>query len=228
MPGYLFAYDSIYHLTRMIEVDSLVRQGIFYPRWFPDFGLGHGYPMFNFFPPFGYLLTELPALALGNLPLAIQVSMAISMPVSGWGMYLLGRELKAARPAAVVAAAFYLYVPYHIQDIYTRGGLPELWAMAWLPWLCWAQIRAARRASAPWIGLAGLLAAVEVGTHNIVALFVLPVAFVLSLALSCPSRKSVLAAVAGSCLGLVLSAGYWLPAVAESSMTHLSQLAGSW
>jgi hypothetical protein len=227
-PGYLSTYDGIYHLTRMIEVDSLVRQGVLYPRWFPDFGQGHGYPIFNFFPPFGYLLTELPALIVRDLPLAIQLSMAASMVVSGWGMYLLARELGSRPAAAVAAAAFYLYFPYHVQDVYTRGGMPELWAMAWLPWLAWAQVRAAWQPGAVRIGLAGLLGALEVGTHNILAVFMLPLSLALSLLFAPPKRQAWLAAAACSGLALLLSTGYWLPAVAEARLTHVQQLAGDW
>lgn len=227
-PGYMSTYDGIYHLTRMIEVDALARQGIWYPRWFPDFGLGHGYPIFNFFPPCGYLLTELAALPLGDIPLAIQVSMAASMVISGWGFYLLARELCAGRLAATAAGAFYVYFPYHVQDVYTRGGMPELWAMAWLPWLAWSQLRATRQASAPWIATAGVLGAIEVGTHNILAVFMLPLSLAVSLAYARWKRRAVTAACACSGLGLLLSAGYWLPAVVEAPLTHVKQLAGDW
>lgn len=218
----------MYHLTRMIEVDSLVRQGILYPRWFPDFGLGHGYPIFNFFPPFAYLLTELPALLLGDIPTAIQVSMAASVVVSGWGFYLLARELEASRLAAVATAGFYVYFPYHLQDVYTRGGMPELWAMAWLPWLVWAQLRATRQPGAGWIGTAGLLGAMEVGTHNILAVFILPLSLAISLSYSRLKRSTMQAAAACSGLALLLSTGYWLPAVVEAPLTHVKQLAGDW
>src|SRR5712692_931676 len=120
-PGYVYSYDGVYHLARMFEVDSLVRHGILYPRWLPDFGQGHGLPLFNFYPPLAYLLTELPALLTNNLALALQVSMALSIVVSGCGMYLLSSELGSNRASGVVAACFYMYFPFHLQDVYTRG-----------------------------------------------------------------------------------------------------------
>ncbi len=227
-PGYLSSYDGAYHLTRMIEVDSLVRQGILYPRWFPDFGLGHGYPIFTFFPPFGYLLTEAAALVVRDLPLALQVSMAASFVVSGWGMYLLARECCAPRPAALAVSAFYVYFPYHLQDTYTRGGMPELWAMAWLPWLVWAQLRATREPSSGRIGAAAVLAAAEIGTHNILAAFMLPASLAIGLALSHPKRRFVVASALCTGLGILLASGYWLPAIAEAPLTHVKQLAGDW
>ncbi|HEX6513015.1 MAG TPA: 6-pyruvoyl-tetrahydropterin synthase-related protein, partial [Chloroflexota bacterium] len=212
----------------MIEVDSLVRQGIVYPRWFPDFGQGHGYPIFNFFPPFAYLLTEVPALLLPGLPLAIQVSMAAAVLVSGWGMYVLAREIAAGRQAAMAAAGFYVYFPYHIQDTYTRGGMPELWAMAWLPWLAWAQLRATREPSPGCVGLAGLLAATEIGTHNIMAVFILPATLALSIVFTPLKRRFVMWSLGCSALGVLLATGYWLPAVVEAPLTHVRQLAGDW
>lgn len=213
----------------MIEVDSLVRQGIVYPRWFPDFGQGHGYPIFDFFPPFGYLLTELPELVVRNLPLAIQISMAASMIVSAWGMYPLAREIGAGRFASLATAGVYLYFPYHLQDLYTRGGMPELWAMAGLPWLAWAQLRATQSPNVFRIGLAGLLAAGEIGTHNILAAFILPACLVVSLVLSPPlKRRFVVTSASCTAAGVLLAIGYWLPAVVEAPLTHVKELAGDW
>ncbi|GEM_PF-3010217 len=227
-PGYLSTFDGVYHLTRMIEVDSMVRDGVLYPRWLPDFGQGHGLPLFNFFPPFAYLLTEIFQLALNNLPLAIQVSMAASFFVAAAGLLLFVREAGAGPVPAVIAAVFYGYFPYHVQDAHARGGMPELWAIALLPWLAYAQIRTMRSPWRGWLPLAALLAAIEVGTHNVIAIFALPVALLWSLALGPRTRRSMLKAGLASGFGLLLSAGYWLPGVVESGLTNLKQLQGDW
>ena len=100
--------------------------------------------------------------------------------------------------------------------------------MAWLPWLAWAQLRATREPSVAGIGAAGLLGAAEIGTHNILAVFILPVCLALSLALSPLKRRFVLASAAASASGILLATGYWLPALIEAPLTHVKQLAGDW
>src|SRR5205085_765586 len=52
------APDALYHVQRLIELDSLIRQGIIYSRWSPDLVFGYGYPLFNYVCPLVYYLAE--------------------------------------------------------------------------------------------------------------------------------------------------------------------------
>ncbi|HUZ78600.1 MAG TPA: 6-pyruvoyl-tetrahydropterin synthase-related protein [Chloroflexota bacterium] len=229
-PGFVATYDGIWHLSRQIEVDQLVRQGS-YPRWLPDAGLGHGIPLFNYFPPLSYLLAEVPALAGFSLPLALQIAAASSFLVAAWGMYALARQLGAGPWGSATAAALYTYIPFHLQDLYSRGAFPELWGMAWLPWAAWALVALARQPTLGWLAGAGVLVAATVTSHNVVALEGLPLAALLAVlaAAGVSCRLALGRTGLGLLAGATVSAGYWLPALAELNLAHVSQLeARSW
>ena len=38
---------------------ALVQDGIWWPRWSPDFAFGYGYPFFNIYGPLSHFLAEL-------------------------------------------------------------------------------------------------------------------------------------------------------------------------
>ncbi|MGH2468783.1 MAG: 6-pyruvoyl-tetrahydropterin synthase-related protein, partial [Chloroflexota bacterium] len=229
-PGFVATYDGIWHLSRQIEVDHLVRQGT-YPRWLPDAGLGHGIPLFNYFPPLSYLLAEVPALAGSSLPLALQIAAASSFLVAAWGMYALARQLGAGPWGSATAAALYTYIPFHLQDLYSRGAFPELWGLAWLPWAAWALLGLARQPTLRWLVAAAGLVAATVTSHNVVAVEGLPLAALLAVVMAAGVawRTAMLRAGLGLLAGATLSAGYWLPALAELSLAQVRQLeARSW
>ena len=51
------SFDGLLHLYRLVELDHLIAQGVWFPRWAPDFVFGFGYPLFNFYAPLSYYLT---------------------------------------------------------------------------------------------------------------------------------------------------------------------------
>ena len=50
LPGYFWgANDARHHVYFLFEYDRLVQDGIWWPRWSPDFAFGYGYPFFNIY-----------------------------------------------------------------------------------------------------------------------------------------------------------------------------------
>ena len=49
--------DGYFHLFRLLELDRAARAGDLYPRWAPDFALGYGYPVFNYYAPLALYLA---------------------------------------------------------------------------------------------------------------------------------------------------------------------------
>jgi len=50
--------DTLLHLYRLVQLDNLIQNGIFYSRWAPDLVFGFGYPLFNYYAPAAYYLGE--------------------------------------------------------------------------------------------------------------------------------------------------------------------------
>src|SRR5512139_1016722 len=61
-PGMPNTADGQVHLLRALEASRLLRAGVPYPRWAPDFYFGYGYPFFNFYAPGAHLVISWIAL----------------------------------------------------------------------------------------------------------------------------------------------------------------------
>src|SRR5207244_1416985 len=58
-PGYFCgAHDARPSVYFLFEFDRSIADGIWYPRWMPDFSFGYGYPFFNINSPLAYYVGE--------------------------------------------------------------------------------------------------------------------------------------------------------------------------
>src|SRR3990172_9473386 len=57
-PYFIASSDGLYHLYRLMEYDAVLKDGVWYTRWAPDFFFGLGMPLFNFYAPLTYYLGE--------------------------------------------------------------------------------------------------------------------------------------------------------------------------
>ena len=133
--------DGALHMLRLAEIDRCLRHGVLPLRWAPDFAHGYGYPFFNFYASLSSYIGEVWHLAGLDFPPAVAAATVTALFVSGWGAYLLGRDL-TGRKGGLVAAASYMYAPYQFYDSAYRGNLAESWALALLPWVLWTGRRA--------------------------------------------------------------------------------------
>ncbi len=243
-PGYFWgANDARHHVYFLFEFDRLVQDGIWWPRWSPDFAFGYGYPFFNIYGPFSHLIGELLHHFLGlDFVAAIKAVFGISIVASAAAMYAFVRTW-GGRQAAVIAALVYVYVPYHLLNLYVRANLAESMALAWLP-LCLLTVRQATLLGTwPWIAATAFCYAGLMLTSNLVIVLFTPLLGVyllvlvslyampdsttdLSLPLGVrfwPWVRRALAPVVGLLLGLGLSAIFWLPMLLERQYVRVDQ-----
>ncbi|HQM15052.1 MAG TPA: hypothetical protein PK832_11455, partial [Anaerolineae bacterium] len=64
LQGRLPRFDAVFHLYRLAQLERALLHGRLFPRWFPDLGLGYGFPLFNYYAPLSYYLA-LPLRLLG-------------------------------------------------------------------------------------------------------------------------------------------------------------------
>lgn len=221
--GYFASHDGLLHLYRFLGLDHAVQAGVFLPRWFPEFGFGYGQPVLNFYGPLGYYPGQvLRSLGLGPVG-AAKGAYALAAVAAGLGMYLFARRAFGGRqvPAAVAALA-YVYAPYHLADLYVRGALAELWAMACVPFLFWSLTGLlTEREPVHLVVSAGALAALIL-VHPLSLLVFGPLVLAYAVLLACRGGKRSLVWGAGAlALALALSAFYWLPAVVEHHFVGL-------
>ncbi len=240
-PGLPRTADGYVHLLRALEVSELLAAGVFYPSWAPHFYFGYGYPFFNFYAPGAHLAAGLLALAgLGVLRgvVALQIVALLLYPT---GAYLAGRSLfaavwdiAAARPAALLSAALYLYAPLRFRELFTQGNLSQLLALGLLPWCAWLLAEAIVRRDLRWSAPAGVALAALVYAHHPSAFLGFPFLAVYAVALALTVGRAAMepgngprgwwAALAAFPIGVLLSAAFWLPAVLELREVNIAAI----
>jgi hypothetical protein len=229
---FLASYDGPLHLLRVFALDLTLRQGVVYPRWLLDLAYGYGYPIFNFYPPFApYIAETVHLLGLGFAE-AVKTTFIAIIAVALLGAYALGTELFAAEKnvdaIGILTAIGYVFFPYFMVGIYTRGALAEAFAVALLPWSIWSLRRALVRRTVSSLLLLGLFLAILFLSHSLTALLLTPllVTYILLELSRLPAARrtralAVAAASAAMCVGL--TAFYWLPFVAELPLVRMGR-----
>ncbi len=241
-PGVAATSDGLVHLLRTLQVAELMRSGVIYPQWAPDFYFGYGYPFFLFYAPGAHMLAaDLALLGLGVIRglVAVQV---LSLFLASIGAYLAARSLfrGTASPhivsmAALGAAALYIFTPLRIRELFSQGNLSQLLALSILPWCLWALIATARDSGGArgrrWCAVAGagLLLAALLYAHHPSAFLAFPLLGVLALAIAllegAERRWRAAGMVAAAfLLALLLSAPFVVPWVLESSYGSLGRM----
>ena len=247
-PGYFWAaHDARHDVYFILQYNITWNEGVLFPRWSPDWAFGYGYPFFNIYAPgatfLGTLLYRTLHLSLEN---AVKATFIVTLLLSAWGMWLFVRDWLDER-AALVAAVAYVYVPYHLVDVYVRAAMAESLALALLPFSLWAVRRAVYRPGAVTIALAAITYAAIHLSSNLVALLFTPVLGLYLLLLVCqraahaPERpplfsfaslrlcvRRLLAPAAGLALGIALAAFFILPALLESKFVNREQWYGGY
>lgn len=206
IPGGFTSHDLTHHIVRQINMDKLLSEGQFPPRWSGDLNQGYGYPLFLFNYPLPALIGQLFHWSGFGFVDSVKAVLFGSMILSVFGMYLFLRKLLGSRPAAFVGAVFYLYAPIRFFYIYVSASVGAALALGILPFVFWGLLQ--RSIIFGSISLAALILA-----HNVTALIFAPAI----LFFGWKAKRIIL-------LGLGLSAWFWLPAVYEKDLTKFNDI----
>jgi uncharacterized membrane protein len=222
VPGFYGASDDI-HIAWLQQMDKVVREGRFPPRYVPDVSYGFGYPLFNFVFPLPFYAAELLHLIGFSLVASIKAVFVLSFLLSGLLMYKLLREF-ASSLLSLIAALVYMFTPYRATDVFVRGALGESVAFVFLPLIIVCLLKVIKKDQKTlnkWIGFGSLSIAGLIASHNITAYMFLPLAVLFALILIFISRNkksSLLKVVLIFIFGLLISLYFWLPALYESRL----------
>lgn len=220
-PGYFWsAHDARHSVYFLFIWDRGVQDGLLYTRWSPDFAFGFGYPIFNIYPPLAYILGEIAHLVLRlNLVDSVKLVFGLGMVASGWAMYAYVRRL-AGQTGAILAAAVYMYMPYHLENIYVRGALAESLALVFCPLILLGLYDLVTQPSYKALVIAALSYGGLLLTHNgAMVIFTPAIAlYAIFLALVAGRKRllpNLLRMGAGGLLGILLSMIFLLPLALE-------------
>jgi hypothetical protein len=243
-PGYFWgAHDARHDVYFIFQYDKSVQDGIWFPRWSPDWTFGYGYPFFIVYGPLATFIGELFHHFLGlGYEASVKAVLGLSIILSGLAMYGFVRSW-LGRNAALVAAVAYMTIPYHLVDVFVRAAMAESVALVFLPLALWSfRGTVVRPRVAAILGAAASYAAI-MWTSNLVALVFTPALgiYVLLLIvwqvktdvhpLSSPVRRALRSAVPPAIafgVGLGLSAAFFVPALVEQAYINRTQWFGQY
>lgn len=222
--------DGTLHLYRAIALDHAIRSdGTLYPRYAPGLVYGYGAALFNYFPPSSYYAV-VAFHWLGLHPIhAWLAAMILYIVIGAAGAWRLGR-LWGGEIAGWLTAAAYTYAPYMIFDAVTRGTISELAGLVVLPWAMWGFTRLTFFGQRRDFLAAVSLFAIFITMHNIVTLQGTLFLIVYCAALWGASRWQPAAFVrllSAGVLAVLMTAFFWLPALAEARFTRIEGVAQS-
>ena len=222
-------HDGITHIRRIEALTGALREGVIYPRWFPDHMFGYGTPVLNYYSPgFYYPPALIHAFGFDSI-LSIRIALSLGFGISAWWMYQLSRLFVTVWPAMVSVICFQFF-PYRIYDFFIRGAFPEFSAFVWLPLIAFCTlkiVRLDRKASngasiSLTMVVAGLAWAGLIVTHNLTALMgvlLLGALLMVFIVFQHKEISSVFRIIVIStspvAIGIVLTAWYVLPALLE-------------
>jgi hypothetical protein len=214
--------DAIKHYRWSSQFNAALRDGSLYPRWFPDANHGMGSPLPIYYPPVPFYVAAAFNVVTGNMLVAISLGCWLALSLSGLAMYAFSR-LSLTHAASLVAALVYMFIPYHVLDLYTGAALSEFWCFVWVPLLFYYIYRVCGESgwrSAGWLAVIyALLLQTHVPSLYLTSLM-LPVFAVL---LTREWRK--LARVAAALLfGIGLSAIFIVPVLFERKYIQIGRV----
>lgn len=208
--------DFRQHFQFAATVHGSLVSGEVYPGFAaaPNYGLGD--VALRFYPPFSYYLLSVIYIVSGNWYIAALAAFWLVFFMGGVGAYLLARE-EFPPNQSLLAAAIYIFAPYHLNEIYNNFLLAEFIATAVLPF-CFLYITRVSRVGG-WQNAAGLAV-----SYALLILSHLPLtiigscAFVVYAAFLLEKEKlgrKVFDLSVSAAAGLLLSSFYWVRMVRE-------------
>lgn len=215
-------------VVRQYAEEVCLRDGQIPCRWTRELGYGYGYPLMNFYPPLPYFVGLIPrALGLSFID-TIKILFILSLVISAGFMAKLC-SLFFDRWGAVAGALLYLYGPYHALNLYVRGDLNELWAMAFFPAVLWASYKLIKKPTLHRVLiLSGSFAGIIL-SHVGMTLIMTPVMLIwISLWLIVKNFKDIkrtaLFLAFSGLFSVGLSAFFILPVLYEQQLVHVNTL----
>ena len=215
--------DEYMHTHRIAAVQRAFEQGVYWPRWFEAVYNGLGAPTFHHYSPGLYWLVAAVHGTGIRLDQALKLVMTGALLLSGFGVY--GWLRYAFSPGAALAGvALYLLHPHVLmRAFYYVGAHPRLLGLLLLPVCLWAFTALHMRSRIRyWVAAVVALAALIV-THNVMAMVGVGILSLYWLLLAAGYRRpaGLLRYALAALLAALLSAGFWLPALADLSLVQI-------
>lgn len=212
-------HDGEYHVVRFHLFSESINDGNLYPRWATHLNNNFGVPLFTFVYPLpNYIAVFFHSLGVSFID-SFKLEMFFAILVGGIFFYLWAKEFWG-KLGGIVSSVFYTFSPYHFVDIYIRGSVGEVWAIAFFPAFLWTYTLFVKsNKKILYFTLSSLFLSLIIFSHNILALMFFPfsISYIIFSIFLQQNRKYLIPnTLYIILLGLGLSAIFWLPAMYET------------
>ena len=216
--------DEQFHTLRSAAIARALDQGVYWPRWFPEVYNDLGAPTFHHYGPGLHWLVGAIHWSGIRLDHALKLVMSAALILSGFSIY--GWLRFAFSPAASLAGTtLYLLHPHTLtRTFYFIGDYPQLLALLLIPVCLWSLTALHFRArTRNWVAAVASLGALAV-SHNLTAMIGAAVLLLFWLLLGIGHRRldGLVRCAGAALLAAMLSAGFWLPALADLSLVQVN------
>lgn len=209
-------------MARLFLLDQGLHQGYLFPRWVDLLGFHFGYPLFNFYPPLVYYVSEVFRLMGLSYIWSIKSMIILGYCIGAIGMYKLSSKVIGSRVAGLVAAALFTFFTYHATLVYVRGAFAEFFGMNILPYVFLSLELLKERPTMKRAIFFGSTLALLILSHVFIAFpfiffFLIYVGY--STLFTRNKTEYLSHAFLGGLLGAGMSAFFWLPSMLERKFT---------
>lgn len=211
-------HDGEYHVVRFYLFSQAINDGNLYPRWAAHLNNNFGVPLFTFVYPLPNYIASIFHLFGVSFIDSFKFEMFGAILIGAIFFYLWSKEFWG-KLGGIVSSVFYTFSPYHFVDIYIRGSVGEVWALAFFPAFLWSITKFVKSKRKIFLAFSSLFLALVIFSHNILALmfFFLSVSYIALLIFKEKNKRYlILNSFRITILGLGLSAIFWLPAIYET------------
>lgn len=203
-PGFIVTDDGDWMVIRFSAFYQSLREGQFPVRFLGRLNESYGYPVSNFlYPGFMYIGSLIKAMGF-SFQTSVEIIIASSIILGAVAMYAWLNAYFTPFSSFIGSLSF-LFSPYLLYDVYKRGSVGELLAIA----LGIATCAAIAKKSRLLIPVLTLLLSIS---HNTLALFFIPFLLIYIL------MKKQYQLLVSFGLGLGMSLFFWGPALVEQSL----------
>jgi len=214
------------HVARLYLLVTGITQGSLFPRWVDMLGFGHGYPLFNFYPPLIYYVSAIFYFLGFSLIWSIKLMIISGFFLSAAGAYLLIKKIIGRLPA-LAGAAVYTYFLYHSITVYVRGALAEFFTLAVLPFVFLCLYELSQKINWKNSFFLAITFALLILTHPLIAfpsIIFIGLFFIFLFIQNKNKLKFTIFSLSGGILALGLSAFFWLPSMVERKYTLVDNI----
>ena len=215
-------HDGEYHVIRFYEFDKTFRDGNLYPRWAPDLNNGFGVPLFNYVYPLpNYFASFIHSFGISFIA-SVGINMFVATVIGALFFYLWTKRYWGEAGGAI-SSIFYSFAPYRFVDMYIRGSVGEVWALAFFPALLWAYDNFVETKKTKFFIFASIFLSLLIYSHNILALMFFSFFLVYAIVLFFQKKETntfILYFCLLVVLGLGLAAPFWIPAIFEKNFVR--------